>query len=201
MRLRETLLKVVNPGAAALPCPAGDQALAFAFGLSRLCTPTRPALLAFHRSRDCHELPAPSGPAKRLPLRALRNIRRFTASPSGLAASSRRDGPERPSGSNLHQLATVRDALRQGELLRPVCAPVRPLNPRHVRHTHRGELWMQLAYRLRRPLRRALALPAAGAGDAPATLGSATIIQPLWRSFASDRSDDWMVNTVREEEC
>jgi hypothetical protein len=39
----------------------------------------------------------------------------------------------------------------EGELL-SARSIIRPLNPGHMRHVHRGELWMKLAHRGRRPL-------------------------------------------------
>jgi hypothetical protein len=61
-------------------------------------------------------------------------------------------------------------ALRQRELL-AARATIRPLNHGHVRHVHRSELRMELTHRLRRPLRRALPFPAAGADDEPKLRG------------------------------
>jgi hypothetical protein len=58
---------------------------------------------------------------------------------------------------------------RQAELLW-ACATIRPINARHMVRVHLGELRMELAHGPRRPLRRALSLPAAGAGDEPARL-------------------------------
>jgi hypothetical protein len=57
--------------------------------------------------------------------------------------------------------------LGQSELL-ALCTTAWPLNTRHVRHVHRGELGTQLAHGPRRPLGRALSLPPAGVGDEPA---------------------------------
>jgi hypothetical protein len=74
-----------------------------------------------------------------------------------LAASSRRDGAGRPGGT-IHQRAGVWTTiyqLSQRELL-TASATLRPLNLRHVRYVHRGELRMELAHGLRRPVGRAL---------------------------------------------
>ena len=76
-RLCQALLKVVTPGAVALRCPADDRALAFAFRLSRLCTPTDRPLLVFHWSRNCQELHAASGAARRPLAKVPMNARRF----------------------------------------------------------------------------------------------------------------------------
>jgi hypothetical protein len=56
------------------------------------------------------------------------------------------------------------------ELLVAFAITTRSFNSGHVRHVHRSELRMEPAHGLRRPVGRALPLPAAGAGDAPAGL-------------------------------
>ena len=82
-----------------------------------------------------------------------------------MAALSGKDGAA--SGSNLHQRASVGTTiyqLGQREMLAAYTL-IRALNAGDVRHVHCCELRMQLTHRPRRPLRQALPLPAAGAGD------------------------------------
>jgi len=93
LRLRETLLKVVNPGAAALPGPVDDRALGFAFCLSRLG-----ALLAFHRDRDSQELPRPSGTVRRFPAPVRRNAGRSTRNPRLTARLGNTEGMDGQAG-------------------------------------------------------------------------------------------------------
>lgn len=73
-----------------------------------------------------------------------------------------------------------RGALPERELPIPRTL-IRPFNPRDMRHARLGEPRMELAQRLRRPLRDSLSAPAAGADDEPVTLGFRHGL--FWRSL------------------